>query len=139
MRYLLQLDLRLPGVAGFLGRTGGMTGVGGDGGSLRGGGTSGLAGAGVLLGILPGSVIGSLIGFWRRSGTSCGTKRGGIIEGVFGSINDRSTSTTHNLIHHNKPVSRGVFHQALSRQLDLFPQSNQSCLGHLLNNRPLLL
>ena len=55
MRYLLQLGLRLPGVAGFFGRTGGMTGVGGDGGSLRGGGTSGLAGAGVLSGVFLGS------------------------------------------------------------------------------------
>ena len=55
MRYLLQLGLRLAGVAGFFGRTGGMTGVGGDGGSLRGGGTSGLAGEGVLSGIFFGS------------------------------------------------------------------------------------
>ena len=82
MRYLLQLGLRLPGVAGFLGRTGGMTGVGGDGGSLRGGGTSGLAGEGVLSGILIGCLIGSLNGLSCRSGISCGTRRGGIIDGI---------------------------------------------------------
>lgn len=94
MRYLLQLGLRLPGVAGFLGRTGGLTGVGGDGGSLRGGGTSGLAGAGVL----SGSLIGSLNGFVCRSGTSCGTKRGGIIKGIISRFDLRAI--THKLTHH---------------------------------------
>ena len=56
-----------------------MGDVGGRRGNFGTGGNFGNGGAGVLCGFLTGSLIGSLNGFWRRSGTSCGTVRGGII------------------------------------------------------------